>query len=58
MTAQSYTIEFPDKGTTTGTTWTFSAVITDYHTSVDLSALIKFSATLKVSGKPTLTGPV
>src|SRR6478609_4683834 len=58
MTAQSYTIEFPDKGTTTGTTWTFSAVITDYHTSVDLSALIKFSATLKVSGKPTLAGPV
>src|SRR6478672_1092813 len=58
LTVQSYTIEFPDKGTTTGTTWTFSAVITDYHTSVDLSALIKFSATLKVSGKPTLAGPV
>jgi predicted secreted protein len=58
MTVQTYTIEFPDKLTTTGTTWTFSAVLTDYHTSVDLGALIKFEATLKVSGKPTLAGPV
>ena len=57
-TTQSYTIEFPDKGTTTGTTWTFSAVVTDYHTSAALGSLIKFDATLKVSGKPTLAGPV
>lgn len=58
LTVQSYTIEFPDKIATTGTTWSFSAVVTDYHTSVDLGSLIKFEATLKVSGKPTLAGPV
>ncbi len=58
MTTQAYTIEFPDKLTTTGTTWSFSAVVTDYHTSAALGALVKFDATLKVSGKPTLAGPV
>ncbi len=57
MSIESYTIEFPDKGATTGTTWTFSGVITDYHTSVDLGSLIKFECTIKVSGKPTLAGP-
>jgi GH25 family lysozyme M1 (1,4-beta-N-acetylmuramidase)/predicted secreted protein len=59
MTIQAYTIEFPDAGPTgVGTTWNFSAVVTDYHTSVDLGSLIKFEATLKVSGKPTLAGPL
>lgn len=54
----SYTIEFPDKGATSGTKWTFSAVVTAYSTSVELEDLIGFEATLKVSGKPTLTAPV
>ena len=58
LTVQSYTIEFPDKLTTTGTTWSFSALVSDFHTSVDLGSLIKFEATLKVSGKPTLAAPV
>jgi hypothetical protein len=54
----TYTIEFPDVGTTTGTTWTFSAVVTGFATSVELEDLISFEATLKISGKPTLAGPV
>jgi predicted secreted protein len=54
----TYTIEFPDVGTTTGTTWTFSAVVTGFSTSVELEDLISFEATLKISGKPTLAGPV
>lgn len=54
----SYTIEFPDKLTTAGTKWTFSAVVTAFSTSVELEDLIGFEATLKVSGKPTLTAPV
>ena len=58
LTVQAYTIEFPDKLTTTGTTWCFSALVSDFHTSVDLGSLIKFEATLKVSGKPTLAAPV
>ena len=53
----TYTIEFPDKGTTTGTTWTFSAVCSAFSTSVEMEDLISFEATLKVSGKPTLAGP-
>jgi predicted secreted protein len=54
----SYTIEFPDRGTTTGTQWTFTAVVTAFSTSVELEDLISFEATLKVSGRPTLIGPV
>lgn len=58
LTIQSYTIEFPDKGATgIGTTWTFSGIVTDYHTSADLGNLIKFESTIKVSGAPTLAGP-
>jgi predicted secreted protein len=53
----TYTIEFPDTGTTTGTTWTFSAVVTGFATSVELEDLISFEATLKISGKPSLAGP-
>lgn len=52
-----YTIEFPDKVATTGTTWTFSAVVTAFSTSVEMEDIIGFEATLKVSGKPTLAGP-
>jgi hypothetical protein len=52
-----YTIEFPDMVATTGTQWTFSAVVTAFSTSVELEDLIGFECTLKVSGRPTLTGP-
>jgi predicted secreted protein len=54
----TYTIEFPDRLTTTGTQWTFSAVVTAFSTSVELEDLISFEATLKVSGRPTLIAPV
>lgn len=56
-TLDTYTIEFPDKGTTTGTQWIFTAVVTAFSTSVELEDLISFESTLKVSGRPTLTGP-
>lgn len=52
-----YTIEFPDMVATNGTQWTFSAVVTAFSTSVELEDLIGFECTLKVSGRPTLTGP-
>lgn len=52
-TVTTYTIAFPD-----GTTWGFSAVVTAFGTSAELEDLIGFEATLKVSGKPTLTAPV
>ena len=51
-TLDSYTIEFPDRGTSTGTQWTFTAVVTAFSTSVELEDLISFEATLKVSGRP------
>jgi predicted secreted protein len=57
-TLDSYTIEFPDIKTTTGTQWTFTAVVTGFSTSVALEDLISFEATLKVSGRPTLVAPV
>lgn len=54
----SYTIEFPDKGATgKGTTWTFSGVVTSYATGIEMEDLISFEATIKVSGKPTLSAP-
>lgn len=57
-TAVAYTIEFPDKITTTGTKWAFNAVVTAFSTGAELEDLVSFECTLKVSGKPTLTGPV
>lgn len=54
----TYTIEFPDVATTSGTSWTFSAVVTAFSTSAELEDLVSFEATLKVSGRPTLTAPV
>jgi predicted secreted protein len=55
--ADVYTIEFPDMGTTNGTQWTFSAIVTAFSTSAELEDLISFEATLKVSGKPSLIAP-
>lgn len=56
--SNSYTIEFPDKGTTSGSKWTFTAIVTAFSTGADLEDLVSFEATLKVSGEPTLTAPV
>jgi predicted secreted protein len=57
-TSASYTIEFPDRLTTAGTKWTFTAIVTGYSTGAELEDLVSFEATLKVSGKPTLTAAV
>lgn len=57
-TSASYTIEFPDRLTTSGTKWTFTAIVTGYSTGAELEDLVSFEATLKVSGKPTLTAAV
>lgn len=57
-TTNTYTIEFPDRVATAGTKWSFSAVVTAFSTSAELEDLVTFEATLKVSGKPTLTAPV
>ncbi len=56
-TSTAYTIEFPDKATTKGTQWTFTAVVTAFKTGVEMEGLITIEATLKVSGKPTLVAP-
>jgi predicted secreted protein len=56
-TSSSYTIEFPDRAATKGTTWTFSAIVTAFGTSADLEDLVSFEATLKLTGKPTLSAP-
>lgn len=48
----TYTIEFP---TSLGAKWEFSAIVTGYNTGAELEDAVSFEATLKVSGKPTLT---
>lgn len=48
-TAQSFVMTFPD-----GTTWTFTALVTKFKVEPPMEEAIAFSATLKVSGKPTL----
>jgi predicted secreted protein len=46
----TYSIEFPD-----ATKWDFDAIVTGYSTGAELEDNVSFEATLKVSGKPTLT---
>lgn len=50
-TKSEYTIEFP---TAIGAKWTFSGVVTAYETTAEVGNAVGFSATIKVSGKPTL----
>jgi predicted secreted protein len=54
----AYTIEFPDKGTTNGTQWTFNAIVTGFKTGAEMGGLVEFEAKMKISGKPTLVSPV
>ena len=49
--SQAFTITFPVE---TGASWTFNGLVTGFSTSVDLEDPLAFSATIKVSGKPTL----
>ena len=46
-----FTIVFPEA---IGKTWTFKGVVTKFATSAAVSDAIKFSAAIKVTGKPTL----
>lgn len=55
--ASAYTIEFPDRGTTTGTQWTFNALVTSFKTGAEMGGLVEFEAKFKISGKPTLVTP-
>ena len=48
-------IVFPTK---IGKTWSFKAMMTKFSTGAQLSDAISFSASLKVSGKPTLANSV
>jgi len=50
-TAQSFQITFPDA---TGTSWTFTAIVIGYETGAKFDDKLTFTATLKVTGKPTL----
>ena len=50
-TLTTVNIIFP---TAIGKTWTFSAFVKEFTTGVDVDNAITFSATLRVSGKPTL----
>lgn len=48
----TYTIEFP---ASLGANWEFSGIVIGYSTGAELEDNISFEATIKVSGKPTLT---
>lgn len=56
-TSGAYSIEFTD-GTTTGSTWAFSGVVTNVGTEAGLEDLVSFTCTIKVSGQPTFTAGV
>lgn len=49
---QDFAIEFPES---IGAKWAFKGVVTGFSTGASLEDLISFGATIKVSGKPTLT---
>ncbi len=49
---EDFTIQFPAE---TKTSWEFSGVVTGFSTGADLEDPLAFSASIKVSGKPTLT---
>lgn len=49
---QTFAIEFPSS---IGAKWAFKGVVTGFSTGASLEDLISFGATIKVSGKPTLT---
>lgn len=47
----SFSIVFP---TAIGKTWSFKGIVTKFATSAAVGDAVKFSASVKVSGKPTL----
>ena len=51
-TKKNFKIEFPD---TAHTTWTFSAFVTNFEPSAPVDGKLSASATLKITGQPTLS---
>ena len=51
-TTDTYSIVFP---AAIGAQWTFQGVISSFETSAEVGNAVSFSATIKVSGKPTLS---
>lgn len=51
-TVEEFAIEFPES---VKAKWNFNGVVTGFSTGASLEDLISFEATIKVSGKPTLT---
>jgi predicted secreted protein len=51
-TTDKYTIKFPK---VIGAQWSFTGVITAFETGAEVGNAVSFSATIKVSGKPTLS---
>jgi predicted secreted protein len=49
---EDFTIDFPAE---TKTKWEFKGIVTGFSTNVSLEDPLAFSATIKVSGAPTLT---
>lgn len=49
---KEFSIVFPQK---IGKTWTFKGIVTKFATNAAVGDAIKFSASVKVSGKPTLS---
>lgn len=50
-TVTDMAIIFP---TAIGKTWSFTAFVKEFSTSIDVDGAVEFAATLRVSGKPTL----
>lgn len=52
-TAEAYTIEFPPM---LGASWQFDGIVTNFKVGdAEMDGTIAFGATIKISGKPTLT---
>ena len=50
-TIQDFTVTFP---TSTGTTWTFKGLVTEFGTDAPLDDKLPFSATIKITAKPAM----
>lgn len=54
-TTDAYTIDFPSA---LNASWGFNGIVTGFSTGANLEDGVTFEATIKVTGKPTLTYPV
>jgi predicted secreted protein len=59
QTSTTYDIQFPPAGgATTGTKWSFTALVVGFKTKAAVDNVISFDVTLKVVGAPTFTSAV